>query len=142
KNNGDDEPDELLDGIWFIKGVAKNQRISNQSGDFIFVGKGQDSSAKLHDLPALTIIIDAPTKKVLLEQLESLNIHGGAVYPDLTHMSNYIRNKFLFEKRSGKDFTIDIDLSAFEDEAKKTSKEPSTKKKIDPADISKLTTDF
>lgn len=142
KNNGDDEPDEFLDGIWFIKGVAKNQRISNQSGDFIFVGKGENIQKDLHDLPALTIIIDAPTKKVLLEQLESLNIHGGAVYPDLTHMSNYIRNKFLFEKRSGKDFTIDIDLSAFDDEPKRESKESTDRKKLDPSDISKLTTDF
>lgn len=121
KNNGDDEPDEFLDGIWFIKGVAKNQRISNQSGDFIFVGKGKNIQKELHDLPALTIIIDAPTKKVLLEQLESLNIHGGAVYPDLT---------------------IDIDLSAFDDETKKISKETSDRRKIDPTDISKLTTDF
>lgn len=49
KNNGDDELDEFLDGIWFIKGVAKNQRISNQSGDFIFVGKGESIQKELHD---------------------------------------------------------------------------------------------
>jgi hypothetical protein len=142
KNNGNGEDDDFLNNIWFIKGVAKNQRISNQSGDFIFVGKGEKIKEQLHKLPALTIIIDAPTKKVLLEQLESLNIHGGAVYPDLTHMSNYIRNKFLFEKRSGKDFTIDIDLSAFQVEPKKSSSATSERKKLDPSDINKLTTDF
>lgn len=143
KNNGDGENDEFLNGICFIKGIAKNQRINSQSGDFIFVGKGENIPKELHDLPALTIVIDAPTKKVLLEQLESLNIHGGAVYPDLTHMSNYIRAKFLFEKRTDKDFTIDFDLSAFEDEPKKMSSSgTSEKKKLEPSEISKLTTNF
>ncbi len=85
---------DFLANIWFIKGVAKNQRINNQSGDFIFVGKGNEVKKDLYKLPQQIIIIDAHTKKVLLEQLESLNIHGGAVYPDLTHMSNYIRKKY------------------------------------------------
>jgi len=88
------EADKFLSKIWLIKGVAKNQRINNQSGDFIFVGNGDLVKNDLHKLPKMTIIIDSVTKKVLLEQLESLNIHGGAVYPDLTHMSNYIRNKY------------------------------------------------
>lgn len=99
--NGDfDEKiaDDFLSKVCFIKGVAKNQRINNQSGDFIFVGSGNDISKELRNLPCLSIIIDAQTKKVLLEQLESLNIHGGAVYPDLTHMSNYIRHKYLDDK--------------------------------------------
>ena len=140
KTNGDDESDEFLSGIWFIKGVAKNQRISNQSGDFIFVGSGKDISEQLHELPALTIIIDAPTKRVLVEQLESLNIHGGAVYPDLTHMSNYIRNKFLYEKRTSKDFTID--LSAFTEKAEKKKGTPIIRKTIDPKEVSRLTTEI
>lgn len=110
KNCKSTEPDDFLDSLCFIKGVAKNQRISSQSGDFIFVGKGENIKKELHNLPALSIIIDAPTKKVLLEQLESLNIHGGAVYPDLSHMSNYVRNKYLYDKKSGKDFTTDISL--------------------------------
>lgn len=108
KNCKTGAPDDFLDSICFIKGVAKNQRISSQSGDFIFVGKGVNIKKQLHDLPALSIIIDAPTKKVLLEQLESLNIHGGAVYPDLSHMSNYIRNKYLDDRKSKKDFTSEI----------------------------------
>ena len=95
-----DKPSDFLSKIWFVKGVAKNQRINNQSGDFIFVGNGADIKQKLHELPKRSIIIDSDTKKVLIEQLESLNIHGGAVYPDLTHMSNYIRNKYLNEKKA------------------------------------------
>jgi len=105
KNNGAADFDEktasvFLSEVCFIKGVAKNQRINNQSGDFIFVGNGDDIQQKLRSLPNLSIIIDAPTKRVLLEQLESLNIHGGAVYPDLTHMSNYIRHKYLGKKKT------------------------------------------
>jgi hypothetical protein len=101
KSNGsiiDISKDEFLSKIWFIRGVAKNQRINSQSGDFIFVGTSDIIEKNLVDLPSLTIIIDSKTKKILLEQLESLNIHGGAVYPDLTHMSNYIRNKYLNDK--------------------------------------------
>ena len=86
---------EFLSKIWFIRGVAKNQRINNQSGDFIFVGNGDDVKDKLYQLPKMTIVIDSKTKEVLIEQLESLNIHGGAVYPDLTHMSTYIKHKYL-----------------------------------------------
>lgn len=145
KQNGDDETDEFLNGICFIKGIAKNQRINSQSGDFIFVGKGLNTQKELHDLPTLTIVIDAPTKKVLLEQLESLNIHGGAVYPDLTHMSNYIRNKFLFEKRLEKDFTIDIDLPGFKPEMDSKPKAKTTTKtgfKINPDYIVRLTTTY
>lgn len=143
KNNSTNDEDDFLNNIWFIKGVAKNQRINNQSGDFIFVGKGDEIQEKLHKLPALIIIIDAPTKSVLLEQLESLNIHGGAVYPDLTHMSNYIRNKFLFEKRSsGKDFTLDIDMSAFEEKVKPITKPPTFNQLDVDLTIRKLSTDF
>lgn len=87
--------EDFLAGIWFIKGVAKNQRVNNQSGDFIFVGRGQNVFKELFELPEKFIIVDAESKKVLLEQLESLNIHGGAVYPDLAHMSNYIKNKYI-----------------------------------------------
>ena len=88
------ESDEFLSGIWFFKGIAKNQRINNQSGDFIFAGNGDEAKQELHQLPKMSIIIDSKTKEVLIEQLASLNIHGGAVYPDLTHMSNYISEKY------------------------------------------------
>lgn len=98
-DNGTKPKTEFLSKISFLKGLAKNPRISNQSGDFIFVGDGDSIKKDLDDLPALTIIIDKETKKVLLEQLESLNIHGGAVYPDLTNLSNYIKNKYAKENR-------------------------------------------
>ncbi len=93
-NKVNKKAEEFLSKIWFIRGVAKNQRINNQSGDFIFVGNGEDVKKDLYNLPKMTIIIDSKTKKILLEQLESLNIHGGAVYPDLTNLSTYIKYKY------------------------------------------------
>lgn len=86
--------DTFLNGIYYIMGLAKNQRISNQSGDFVFVGKDKDNGQKLYNLPELTIVIDSDAKTVLLQQLETLNIHGGSVYPDLSHMSNYIKDRY------------------------------------------------
>ena len=100
KDENDDLSTDFLSKIWFVKGVAKNQRINSQSGDFIFVGNGENVTQNLHRLPKMFIFIDSKTKKVLIEQLDSLNVHGGAVYPDLTHMSNYIRNKYLNESSS------------------------------------------
>jgi len=94
EENKKNKAEEFLAKNWFIKGVAKNQRINNQSGDFIFVGTGQNVKEKLHTLSKATIIIDSKSKKILIEQLDSLNIHGGAVYPDLTHISNYVKNKY------------------------------------------------
>jgi len=85
---------KFLDKLTYIRGVAKNQRITNQSGDFIFVGK-QVSTKHIEDEVEELIIIDAAVKQTLLELLEKLNVHGGAVYPDLTHMSNYIKDKYL-----------------------------------------------
>ncbi len=80
----------------FIKGVAKNQRINNQSGDFIFEGLGGDSKKNEHLENEVTgyLIIDYKVKPILLENLEAMNIHGGSVYPDLSNMSNYLANKY------------------------------------------------
>jgi hypothetical protein len=113
----------FLSKIWYIKGVAKNQRISNQSGDFIFVGKGDEVATELHQFPKMTIIIDSETKKVLLEQLDSLNIHGGAVYPDLTHMSNYISTKY---KNDTKSISVSELVKGLISEEKKETKPKKT----------------
>lgn len=96
KINCDLSPSEKEDCFkqnWFVQGIAKNQRINNQSGHFIFVSS-QESRKELDSLPTKIVIIDAKSKKVLLEQLESLNIHSGSVYPDLSHMSSYIRERY------------------------------------------------
>jgi len=87
------QKEECFAKNWFVQGIAKNQRINNQSGDFIFVSS-EASRKSLDSLPTKIVIIDANSKKVLLEQLESLNIHSGSVYPDLSHMSSYIRERY------------------------------------------------
>jgi len=134
-----DESKAFLSKIWYIKGVAKNQRISNQSGDFIFVGKGDEVTKELHQFPKMTIVIDAETKKVLLEQLESLNIHGGAVYPDLTHMSNYISNKYKNDTKSVSVSELVKDLISEEKTETKPKKKPIKKVvKIKTFDFKKL----
>lgn len=117
---------QLLESVHFIKGVAKNQRINNQSGDFIFVGNGENIKTELKSLPTEIIVIDAPTKKVLLEQLESLNIHGGSVYPDLSHMSNYVKNKYAeTSKQQGVKALNDTDLKLYSGANKKPSRDRS-----------------
>lgn len=80
----------------FIHGVAKNQRINNQSGDFIFIGLSEESKNNKNAENEVTkyLVIDYQVKKILLENLEVMNIHGGAVYPDLTNMSNYLVEKY------------------------------------------------
>lgn len=89
----------FLKDNWLIRGVAKNQRITNQSGDFIFVGLGENSrkNEQLKSLPSRYLVIDHKVKKNLLEYLEVMNIHGGTVYPDLSNMSNYLKNKEIYK---------------------------------------------
>jgi hypothetical protein len=123
--------ENFLSEIWFIKGVAKNQRINNQSGDFVFVGKGDDVKEKLSKLPQKTIIIDSGSKEILIQQLESLNIHGGAVYPDLTHMSNYISNKYKNGASSNVLSSV-TKLTENETPKKKTRKKKVIKKEVIP----------
>ena len=86
----------LLKENHFVKGVANNQRINNQSGDFIFEGLGESSkkNENLESEPTRYLIIDYQVKPILLENLQAMNIHGGSVYPDLSNMSNYLANKY------------------------------------------------
>lgn len=87
--------DHFLRKNWFVRGVAKNQRISNQSGDFIFVGLGKKTrkNEELSKLPSRFLIIDYEVKEIILESLKVMNIHGGTVYPEISSMSNFLRNE-------------------------------------------------
>lgn len=80
----------------FIRGVAKNQRINNQSGDFIFVGISEETkeNQSVEELVSRYLVIDYEVKPILLENLEVMNIHGGSVYPELGNMSSYLVNKY------------------------------------------------
>lgn len=97
------EKKEYLNDNHFIRGIAKNKRIDNQSGDFIFVGiDKEDSDPKKHlkanknveELVSKYLILDYDVKKLLLDDLEVMNIHAGSVYPELNGMTNYLLHKY------------------------------------------------
>ena len=87
---------EYLRENHFIRGIAKNKRIDNQSGDFIFVGISENSKENkdVEKLVSGYLVIDYGVKKSLLDNLEVMNIHGGSVYPELGNMSNYLHHKY------------------------------------------------
>lgn len=87
---------EYLKNNHFIRGIAKNKRIDNQSGDFIFVGISENSKENkdVEKLVSSYLVIDYGVKKSLLDNLEVMNIHGGSVYPELGNMSNYLHHKY------------------------------------------------
>lgn len=96
-NNHKNNKKDFLTQSHIVRGIAKNQRINNQAGDFIFVGSGNDEKRSLdtEQMPDRYLIIDSSVKKVLLENLEVMNIHGGTIYPELSGMSSYLKNKIL-----------------------------------------------
>ncbi|MCF7911832.1 MAG: FRG domain-containing protein [Candidatus Cloacimonetes bacterium] len=89
---------DILENCYIVKGVARNPRINNQSGDFIFVGinianKSKDFGTKKIKIEKI-LIIDKEAKRDLLEDLKLMNIHGGVVYPDLTNMTKYLKIEY------------------------------------------------
>ncbi|PHM16439.1 MAG: hypothetical protein CJD30_11555, partial [Sulfuricurvum sp. PD_MW2] len=97
------EGKEHLNNNHFIRGIAKNKRIDNQSGDFIFVGiDKKDPNEKNHSkenknvekLVSKYLILDYDVKKLLIDDLEVMNIHAGSVYPELNGMTNYLLHKY------------------------------------------------
>ena len=87
---------DLLKKSYIVKGVAKNDRINSQSGDFIFVGLDEKSKClkKLSQNSEKIIIISASLKELFIEKLKQLNIHGGTVYPDLGNMSEHLKIEY------------------------------------------------
>lgn len=93
---------EILRKSYIVKGLAKNERITNQSGDFIFVGIDEKSKCAKNINPddikvEKILIIDSDSKEMILQELKQFNIHTGTVYPDLQNMSSHLKNEF--EKR-------------------------------------------
>ena len=93
---------KILEKSYIVKGLAKNERITNQSGDFIFVGIDKKSKCAKNINPVdvkieKILIIDNKSKEMILQELKQFNIHTGTVYPDLQNMSSHLKNEF--EKR-------------------------------------------
>lgn len=93
-----------LERSYIVKGIAKNDRINNQSGDFIFVGKGNKTKylKEISQNYTKIIILDKEIKKTILDDLKLLNIHAGTVYPELTSMSGYVKNEYKNRKMDKK----------------------------------------
>ena len=87
---------EIIKKSYIIQGVAKNERINNQSGSFIFVGISNEEKYCKNEIkkPIMSIILDKTMKKGILEILEKLNINGGTVYPDLLNLAKFLKNKY------------------------------------------------
>ena len=85
-----------IEKSYIVNGIAKNQRINNQSGDFIFVGIGKDKKymEELSQKPTKMIVISKLLKKDILDNLKLFNIHPGTVYPELANMSQYLKEEY------------------------------------------------
>lgn len=90
-----------IEKSYIVNGIAKNQRINNQSGDFIFVGIGENEKymKELSQKPTKMIVISKLLKKDILDNLKLFNIHPGTVYPELANMSQYLKEEYR-EKRN------------------------------------------
>ncbi|MEE0137631.1 FRG domain-containing protein, partial [Fusobacterium ulcerans] len=87
---------DIIKRSYIVQGVAQNERINNQSGNFIFVGIEDEKKycEKKIQLPTKHIIIDKKLKLGILQILEKLNINGGTVYPDLLNLAKFLKDKY------------------------------------------------
>ncbi|WP_300372836.1 FRG domain-containing protein, partial [Fusobacterium sp.] len=92
-NNCKKENCKILKNSYIVQGVAQNERISNQSGNFIFMGISEDKKyfENQQQKPIKHIIIDKGLKEGIIQILETLNVNGGTVYPDLLNLAKYLK---------------------------------------------------
>lgn len=85
-----------LKGTFIVRGIANNDRVNSQSGNFILVGVGEDIKYKpeLSQEIEKIIIIDKSLKSKILKDLMNLNIHAGTVYPDLSNMNVHLKEVY------------------------------------------------
>lgn len=80
----------------FVQPMMANPRIVNQQGAFILSGLSDSSLAaerKLLTRKANTVIcIKAKNKKIILDQLNSIGINKGTIYPNLEKIAEYLKN--------------------------------------------------
>lgn len=77
---------------FIVNGFLSNPRIDNQKGDFLFVNESDHE--KLYKFVDGIIVIESGLKSILIEKLESLNIHAGTLFPDLANLNSYICKKY------------------------------------------------
>ncbi len=92
EENACEYKDTYFERNWMINGYLANPRIDNQQGDFIFINN--NSSADIYKFVNRIIIIEAKLKSKLLENLASLNIHAGTLFPELSTINSFLKEKY------------------------------------------------
>lgn len=78
---------------YFIRPHKDNERMKSQDGAFAIFGLNEDKSISGINEKAITIEIDAFSKKRILEELEILRINGSIIYPGVERRAMLTRNK-------------------------------------------------
>lgn len=85
---------------FFVTSKLDNPRIIRQSGAFIICGMDNvklSPSPEIYDFERNTskrIIVSRSLKKAALMSLDIFNISSGSLFPDLSEVSRYIKNKY------------------------------------------------
>ena len=84
-----------------VKPLSDNERIVKQDGSFLLFGMGDDITkpAKLDIKKYLPtgdrkLIIHKESKSLIINQLRTLGIHGGTVFPDIGNVAESIKQQF------------------------------------------------
>lgn len=84
-----------------VKGKQSNDRISSQSGAFLLFG--YDSVFGENITPTISvsrITIKGSNKKLILKELDQLNINESTVFPHIENSAKYVADKYKFKKES------------------------------------------
>ncbi len=93
-------PKDLISTVC-VKPLLDNERIVKQDGAFLLFGMGDNITkpAKLDDDKYLPtgeekLIIHKDSKSLIINQLRTLSIHGGTVFPDIGNVAESIKQQF------------------------------------------------
>ncbi len=89
-------PDDLRK-IVCVKGKQSNDRVSSQSGAFLLFGL--DAVFDEEGTPQIKVSrINVSNKKLILKELDLLNINESTVFPYIENSAKYVAEKFKFNK--------------------------------------------
>ncbi len=90
-----------LNSVICVKPVLDNPRIIKQDGAFLLFGMGQNKlepakvpASYLASTAEFRMIIRGTEKRKILQQLALLGITRQSIYPEIDHVSGYIRNTY------------------------------------------------
>lgn len=86
----------------FVRASLNNRRIIKQNGAFILVGCKDKKRNHVEIKEYVNInskphrfIIPFSKKKLIIDELDRLNINSGTIYPEIDSVARYIKNKYL-----------------------------------------------